>query len=826
LLLAPQINGDSKLNKNGVFLVIFLLLLGVAVVPITPEYSTTIATKSSAATESALATTGTLRITVSEDVGVANGSYADTNFGDPINDMFVGTGYDVGIWSIGRSWFKFDLTHLPKELSVQRATMNMYIESEWSTTDEPVGVYHSSDDSWDYSTLTWNNAPAISSTPSDVISSPASPNMFEPLNWYSWEVTSDVRSSLTAEDMMLTEVLKQTVEVGTQNAFWYPTRLLTSQFYAAYLEIEYMTPDTTDLSVDGISSGPFLEYINNPCPELGWNFLDQDNNDFQKDYDVELWNNTHYNDSMLWQASHERVSFIHESGSVSGNSHPFGSAEEFRLQMKFPGSEFSSSGIVDKLYFTSTDEFGDMQIEDLEISLLMVPSTAALTTDFAANYEGRTPTVVLSREIYEVSVEDYSLVIDVEDTFFLNEYLNLIIEIRLTNNTGDLVNLARTSSGPGSVATNAGYSEAPTTTYTAARTYDLKIGYLTKSVYEDTMDSWNAFPFGTTDGYPGRFQIKYNQSYINRAGYLDKIYFRVNSIDGEVVYENFTVTLVETPVKGHLNHTDWTANYGGSTPVQVLDASLYTIHNVGNALVIDFDNTFYYTNTNDLLIDLQWDSFVSGFEIVNWDVGHSSSYRAWDVRYNFNFQNDHGVAGYDLLVDFVNNEDQVTLEGCITLEDGTWYYLRARTCDSFGIWGDWTTLQFKYEVISEVPFFTPPEAVPDPATVGEDLSVSLNVTHSLGVYEVLIAYDGLNHTMTAVGDTYSYTWVPATAELLNYTIYMRSNGNTWSYIDDMVLVQTPSEPPGDFTMLLIIGGAAVVVVILVVAVLKKKPAKK
>jgi hypothetical protein len=266
--------------------------------------------------------------------------------------------------------------------------------------------------------------------------------------------------------------------------------------------------------------------------------------------------------------------------------------------------------------------------------------------------------------------------------------------------------------------------------------------------------------------------------------------------------------------------------YGGTTPVQVLDVSLYTIHNVGNALVIDFENTFYYSNTNDLLIDFQWDSLVSGFEIVNWDSGHRSSYRAWDMHYNFNNVSDHGVAGYDLLIDFVNNEESVPLEGCITLVEGTWYYLRARTCDSFGIWGDWTMLNFKYDVISEIPAFTTPEAVPDPGVAGEDITVSLNVTHSLGIYEVMFERDGMNYTMTGVGEVYSYTWAPASEGLYNYTIFMRSNGNTWASVDISVLVQSGGLPPGDMTMLLIIGAAAVVVVILVVVVLKKKPAKK
>ena len=780
--------------------------------------------KSSSVNEAAMVTTGTLRLKVVEDVAVANGSLANDNL-DGYTQLYLGTGFSGGFWTAARSWLKFDLSHLPVELSVNRATINVHVEEEFHDipTDEPIGIYYCNDDSWTLTGITWNNQPSFAETPSDVIDSPASPNMILPMHWYSLDVTNNVRDSLQSEDMILTEVVKQTIEVGTQDAFKFLSRSMTYTWNATYLEIEYTTPTTTDLSVDGITSGPLLEYINSPCPELGWTFSDPDYNDFQKDYDVELWNNTYYNDTMLWQAAHEAVSFIHVSGDPAGNFHPFGETGEFRLQMKVPSSELTRSGVVDKLYFT-TNDVGDVQIENLEVSLLMVPNTAALTTDFNANYEGREPTIVLSRDIYEVSIIDDTIDVDVEDTFFLNEHLNLLIEIRLTNNTGDLVRLARTEAGPGSVATNWGDSEASTTTYTTARTYDLKIGILTQEVFKGDPIADTEFPFDTTVGYSGRFQIKYNKSYISRAGYLDKIYMRGDSLD-DIIFENFRVTVVESPVLGQITNGTWVENYGGATPAVVLDESLYTVKNLGYCLVIDFDNTFYYSNTYDLLFDFQWDSLLSGAFRVLYDSPASSSYRAWDLHYSGDFRVGSGTAGYDLLIDFVNNEDSVPLEGCITLENGMWYYLRARTCDSFGIWSDWTTLQFKYEVISEIPSFTTPVAVPDHGTVGKNVTISLNVTHSLGIYEVSIEYDGMNHTMASVGDTYSYTWAPATAELLNYTIYMLSNGNTWTSVDGSVSIQ-PAGLLGEMTLFLIIGGAAVVIVVLVVAVMKKKPAKK
>ena len=58
LAIGSQLNGDRKLNKSGVFLVIFFLLLGGMVVPTTPQYSDMAIERSPSVNEAALATQG------------------------------------------------------------------------------------------------------------------------------------------------------------------------------------------------------------------------------------------------------------------------------------------------------------------------------------------------------------------------------------------------------------------------------------------------------------------------------------------------------------------------------------------------------------------------------------------------------------------------------------------------------------------------------------------------------------------------------------------------------------------------------------------------
>jgi hypothetical protein len=829
----------KKTKERTLLLVALILLLGMAMIPAVPEGASDRFVVEDAASQADMPAARTMKIPVTHDVSVVNGSYADSNMNaDP--QLHVGTGYD-GTWVTGRSWFRFDLTHLGQEMTVQAASLNVYLTDEWVDENEPVGAYYCANDSWDTTTITWNNQPDFSGVYSDVIDSPASPDMFVPLNWYSWEVTEDVRATLST-DKVLTEVLKQTEELGTINAFLYPERITTSRFYGAYLEINYTTPTTEGLTVEGISSGPLLDYIQNPCPELGWSVDDPDYQDFVKDYEVEVWNDSLYNDTLLWQSSHEAVYWVHNSFGISppGNSHPFGRADEFRMQMKYTSSALGRSGIVDKLYFISAYETGFMQVQDLEISLVGVPGSADLTADMEANLEGRTPTVVLSTEIFETNVKDYVIEIDVEDTFFLNEHLSLVIDIRLMNNTGDIIRLNRTATaGPSNVAYSYGDGMRDTTTANLVydRTYDLRVGFLTKSISEaPTWGSFNAFPFGVTEGTSGRFQLKYNQSFIGRSGYIDRAYFKVSDIDDNTYFENLTISLVETPVLGPLSHVDMDSNYGGVLPMVVLDEDMYTVTNLGHAVAIDFDLMFYYSGTHDLLIDFKWDARTGPAVLINRQSGTTSSYRAWDLHWAGEPRIGNETAGYDFLLDIVPSEESVPLEGCITLENATRYYWRVRTCDSTGVWGEWATANFKYEVLTSGPTFSAPVVDPEPAYAGQEVTVSISATYFLGMEGVLLEFGGMNHTMTPSGDTFSYSWTPAVAGNVSYTIYMESAIGTYSTTSGELEVLESTETTGtgtgtgpgpgfDPTILIVAGAAAVVAVVIVIIILKRKPSK-
>ncbi|MHA1481431.1 MAG: CBM96 family carbohydrate-binding protein, partial [Candidatus Thorarchaeota archaeon] len=239
-------------------------------------------------------------------IKVSDDSPVDDLLPDANNDDSVSGG---GLWcgnstsgGVARSWLKFNLTHLPSNLYFTKATLNLFLYQCFGTEDYPIGVYYSENDTWIEDEITWNNQPEFTAAPTDVIDSPASPDMFNFGNWYEWEVTSDVIETLE-QDGVLTLVIRQVNEdLSNNTARGFASRefSITNEMNTIpYVSLEYSIPTTSELKVDGFSESPQIDYIQSANPDFSWSFNDADPDDFQKNYEMQVWNNQYFNDTVM-----------------------------------------------------------------------------------------------------------------------------------------------------------------------------------------------------------------------------------------------------------------------------------------------------------------------------------------------------------------------------------------------------------------------------------------------------------------------------------------------------------------------------------------------
>jgi hypothetical protein len=119
-----------------------------------------------------------------------------------------------------------------------------------------------------------------------------------------------------------------------------------------------------------------------------------------------------------------------------------------------------------------------------------------------------------------------------------------------------------------------------------------------------------------------------------------------------------------------------------------------------------------------------------------------------------------------------------------------------------GIWSPWASSSFKYEVLESEPEWSNLVETASPIELGESMTISIDVTHTTGIIQVQLEYDGMNHTMLKLGDSFSYTWIPDSVGTIIYTVYMEPYSGLWTTVSDNVGVVDTTAPvwdpaPGD-----------------------------
>ena len=811
----------SKMNNAiaGILILLFCLTLVLPVDVVVDQSHNQTATIKPDGMSLADGESENLIIPVWKNEQVLNSS-PDTNYHGqfaPLGGLWVGVD---GVSNLARSYVSFDLTGLSAEIGFVSAHLHAFMVGEFSENDTAIGVFSCSDDLWDETLITWNTQPSSSASPTDVIGSPASPDMFVASRWYSWDITSDVRQALDG-DRLLTELIRnidENAEPGSALGF---AKQEYDQFNATYISLTYTTPEVSQLAVDGHSSAPLIEYIQDSTPIMSWTHEDQDNGDVQYGYEVQVWDNPVFDGTNLYSSSSTTIQPVfYQNSSIIGR--PFRTDDEVRFQFKYDSSILNMSGRVDKLHFYVVEDEGTLTFENLVVRMASTSLVGALGASFEANFGTASPVTVLSRDSYDAPIHNSILTFDVENTFVMSHDLSLIIEIRFMGLSGDLAwSEIDASSSVGWVAYEYGAGEytATTASYLYTRCHSMDIEFASSTIFQTVASAGsNSYPFSTADGEAGRVAFKYNNSLISKAGYIDKLYFRVTPGGTDIVFDDFEVFLCETPVEGRLANGTWTVNYGGEEPTRVLNRASYTVKNLGALVVIDVDNSFYFNNEMNLLIELIWGSKVSGSATCK-NTLNEGGYRAYDVISALPSEG-NDTSTYHVYLDFIQSVNEIEYAG-LTLTNATTYYWRVRTCDSTGIWTSWHDQSFKYEALESGPAWEDLLVRPAPVPLGRDVEVSINVTYFLGINEVVIEYDGSNHTMTNVGDTYSYSWTPDAIGEVNFTIYMESAVGTWNVVDSSFMVSSGL----DIMLIAIIGGGVVIVLLIGVTLMKKKKSK-
>ena len=84
----------------------------------------------------------------------------------------------------------------------------------------------------------------------------------------------------------------------------------------------------------------------------------------------------------------------------------------------------------------------------------------------------------------------------------------------------------------------------------------------------------------------------------------------------------------------------------------------------------------------------------------------------------------------------------------------------------------------------------------DPLELGETETIRINTSDPSGINQVLIEFEGSNHSMTHVsGDMWQYdSWIPNSIGSKSYTIWMEDNVNNWNSTSGSILVIDTTAP--------------------------------
>jgi len=263
---------------------------------------------------------------VTDDVRVF-GEYPDSTYGGTYYTVIGTSAFD----KISRTLIKFDLSELPSDIEIIYAYVSMkVIICGPGADDQPIDI-HRNTESWDESTVTWNNAPAYDATPTTLIYG-AESTIDPTTRWTTFDVTEDVRDFVNGIETNYGWTFKAETEPGDMNSYnVYNTKEASTdkpRFNVCYRKWRRVKPF---LSTDITDSSPSLPQYragdwevtgakSYKCQILGTNFLFYIDGVLEQTWDISnitLDGNYKFGDGNVYNWSGFRIQLI---DTTSGNT--------------------------------------------------------------------------------------------------------------------------------------------------------------------------------------------------------------------------------------------------------------------------------------------------------------------------------------------------------------------------------------------------------------------------------------------------------------------------------------------------------------------------
>ena len=142
----------------------------------------------------------------------------------------------VSIYKYFRAYLQFDLSTLPADAVIVNADLKLY-QFNNSETDDFMIALHRVTESWDETTITYNNQPAYSLSPESTIAITAGA-----FTWLSWDITTLLQGWLDASIGNYGIVLKETNESLLNVSGCYSAEVIPEPTLRPKIEITYYVP--------------------------------------------------------------------------------------------------------------------------------------------------------------------------------------------------------------------------------------------------------------------------------------------------------------------------------------------------------------------------------------------------------------------------------------------------------------------------------------------------------------------------------------------------------------------------------------------------------